>query len=260
MTFDNLLYDVQDGIATLTINRPSKLNALNRETIQELHDAFLAADQDEEIKVIIITGSGEKAFVAGADISEFADFSVEQGGQLAAKGQELLFDFVAHLSTPVIAAVNGFALGGGLELAMAAHFRIASDNAKMGLPEVSLGVIPGYGGTQRLPQLIGKGRAMEMIMTAGMIDAKKALEYGLVNHVTSQEELLDLAHSIAGKIMKNSSVAIASSIKAINANFEKDVDGFDVEIEEFGTCFGTEDFKEGTQAFLEKRKANFPGK
>lgn len=260
MTFDNLLYDVQDGIATLTINRPSKLNALNRETIQELHDAFLAADQDEEIKVIIITGSGEKAFVAGADISEFADFSVEQGGQLAAKGQELLFDFVAHLSTPVIAAVNGFALGGGLELAMAAHFRIASDNAKMGLPEVSLGVIPGYGGTQRLPQLIGKGRAMEMIMTAGMIDAKKALEYGLVNHVTSQEELLDLAHSIAGKIMKNSSVAIASAIKAINANFEKDVDGFDVEIEEFGTCFGTKDFKEGTQAFLEKRKANFPGK
>lgn len=260
MTFDNLLYDVHDGIVTLTINRPSKLNALNRETIQELHDAFLAADQDEEIKVIIITGSGEKAFVAGADISEFADFSVEQGGQLAAKGQELLFDFVAHLSTPVIAAVNGFALGGGLELAMAAHFRIASDNAKMGLPEVSLGVIPGYGGTQRLPQLIGKGRAMEMIMTAGMIDAKKALEYGLVNHVTSQEELLNLAHSIAGKIMKNSSVAIASAIKAINANFEKDVDGFDVEIEEFGTCFGTEDFKEGTQAFLEKRKANFPGK
>lgn len=260
MTFENLLFETNDGIATITINRPSKLNALNRETIQELHDAFLAANQDEDIKVIVVTGSGEKAFVAGADISEFADFSVDQGGDLAAKGQELLFDLVANLSTPVIAAINGFALGGGLELAMAAHFRIASENAKMGLPEVSLGVIPGYGGTQRLPQLVGKGRAMEMIMTAGMINSKQALEYGLVNHVVAQEDLLDLAYQIAGKIMKNSSVAIASAIKAVNANFEKDVDGFDVEIREFGNCFGTEDFKEGTQAFLEKRKADFPGR
>ena len=260
MNFDNLLFDTQDGIATITINRPSKLNALNRETIQELHEAFKAADEDKDIKVIVVIGSGDKAFVAGADISEFADFSVDQGSELAAKGQELLFDFVANLATPVIAAVNGFALGGGLELAMAAHFRIASDNAKMGLPEVSLGVIPGYGGTQRLPQLVGKGRAMEMIMTAGMIDANQALEYGLVNHVTTQDELLDLGYKIAGRIMRNSSVAIASAIKAVNANYDKGVDGFEMEIEEFGNCFGTEDFKEGTQAFLQKRKADFPGK
>lgn len=259
MNFDNLLFDTQDGIATITINRPSKLNALNRETIQELHEAFKAADEDKDIKVIVVTGSGDKAFVAGADISEFADFSVDQGSELAAKGQELLFDFIANLATPVIAAVNGFALGGGLELAMAAHFRIASDNAKMGLPEVSLGVIPGYGGTQRLPQLVGKGRAMEMIMTAGMIDANQALEYGLVNHVTTQDELLDLGYKIAGRIMRNSSVAIASAIKAVNANYDKGVDGFEMEIEEFGNCFGTEDFKEGTQAFLQKRKADFPG-
>ncbi|HMC02313.1 MAG TPA: enoyl-CoA hydratase-related protein, partial [Flavobacteriaceae bacterium] len=175
------------------------------------------------------------------------------------KGQELLFDFVENLSTPVIAAVNGFALGGGLELAMSAHFRIASDNAKMGLPEVSLGVIPGYGGTQRLPQLVGKGRAMEMIMTAGMIDAQTALNYGLVNHVTTQENLIPLAQKIATKIARNSSVAIGSAIKAVNANYKEGVSGFDIEIEEFGNCFGTEDFTEGTTAFLEKRKANFPG-
>src|SRR5690606_20910031 len=260
MEFKNLLVEYNNGIATITINRPSKLNALNKETIQELHEAIKEADEDSDIKVIVITGSGEKAFVAGADISEFADFSIEEGGALAAQGQELLFDFVANLSTPVIAAVNGFALGGGLELAMAAHFRIASENAKMGLPEVSLGVIPGYGGTQRLPQLVGKGRAMELIMTAGMIDAHQALQYGLVNHVTTSEELLDFAEKIAGKIMRNSSVAIASAIRAINANYEDGENGFEVEIEEFGNCFGTEDFKEGTQAFLEKRKAEFPGK
>lgn len=260
MKYQNILSETNNGITTITINRPSKLNALNRETIEELHDAFKKADNSSETKVIIVTGSGEKAFVAGADISEFADFSIEEGGQLAAKGQELLFDFVANLSTPVIAAVNGFALGGGLELAMAADFRIASGNAKMGLPEVSLGVIPGYGGTQRLPQLVGKGRAMEMIMTAGMIDANQALQYGLVNHVVSQEELIEFAEKTAGRIMKNSSVAIASAIKAINANYKDGENGFEVEIEEFGNCFGTEDFKEGTQAFLQKRKADFPGK
>ncbi|WP_313114812.1 enoyl-CoA hydratase/isomerase family protein [Aequorivita sediminis] len=260
MSYQNILSETDNGITTITINRPSKLNALNRETIQELHTAFKEADESSETKVIIVTGSGEKAFVAGADISEFADFSVAEGGSLAAKGQELLFDFVANLSTPVIAAVNGFALGGGLELAMAAHFRIASDNAKMGLPEVSLGVIPGYGGTQRLPQLVGKGRAMEMIMTAGMIDANQALQYGLVNQVTTPEALNETTEKIAGKIMRNSSVAIKSAIKAINANYEDGVNGFNVEIEEFGNCFGTEDFKEGTQAFLNKRKPDFPGK
>ncbi|GGG35822.1 enoyl-CoA hydratase/isomerase family protein [Bizionia arctica] len=260
MSYTNILSERSNGITTITINRPSKLNALNSATIQELHSAFDEANKDAKTKVIFVTGSGEKAFVAGADISEFADFDVENGGKLAAKGQEILFDFVENLATPVIAIVNGFALGGGLELAMACHFRVASDNAKMGLPETSLGVIPGYGGTQRLSQLVGKGRAMEMVMTAGMIDANQALSYGLVNHVTTQEELLPLAEKIANKIMRNSSVAIQGAIKAINANFKDGVDGFKIEIEEFGNCFGTEDFTEGTTAFLQKRKADFPGK
>ena len=257
---ENILIEKQDAIAIVTINRPTKLNALNKATIQELHDGFKTLNEDKSVKAIIITGSGEKAFVAGADISEFANFSVEEGGKLAAQGQELLFDFVQNLSTPVIAAVNGFALGGGLELAMACHFRTASTNAKMGLPEVTLGVIPGYGGTQRLAQLVGKGRAMEMIMTAGMIDAETAKNYGLVNHVVAQEELLDFTKGIATKITKNSSVAIAKAIEAINANFEDGTNGYEVEIKNFGLSFGTEDFKEGTTAFLEKRKAEFPGK
>ena len=260
MKYENIISETQDGIAQITINRPKKLNALNKETISELNRAFEVAEEDDEVKVVILTGSGEKAFVAGADISEFSDYSEEEGKELAAEGQRLLFDYVANFSKPVIAAVNGFALGGGLELAMAAHFRIASDNAKMGLPEVSLGVIPGYGGTQRLPQLVGKGRAMEMIMTAGMIDANQALQYNLVNHVTTPEELLPFAEKLAGKIMKNSLVAISAAIKAVNSNYEEGVNGFKVEIEEFGNAFGTEDFKEGTSAFLSKRKANFPGK
>ncbi len=260
MNYDNIIVSSQGGLCTITINRPSKLNALNRETIQELHEAFKAANTNSEIQVVIITGSGEKAFVAGADISEFADYSVEEGADLAAKGQELLFDFVENMTTPVIAAVNGFALGGGLELAMSAHFRIASDNAKMGLPEVSLGVIPGYGGTQRLPQLVGKGRAFEMIMTAGMINAEQALNFGLVNHVVSQEELMPLCEKIASKIMRNSSIAIGAAINAVNAGFKTDTNGYDEEIKQFGACFGTEDFDEGTSAFLEKRKADFPGK
>lgn len=259
MSYTNILSSYSNGITTITINRPNKLNALNRDTIQELHEAFDEANKDSDTKVIIITGSGEKAFVAGADISEFVDFNVNEGGKLAAQGQNILFDFVENLNTPVISAVNGFALGGGLELAMACHFRVASNNAKMGLPEVSLGVIPGYGGTQRLPQLVGKGRAMEMIMTAGMIDANQALNFGLVNHVVEQEELLPLCEKIASKIMKNSSVAIGKAIKAINANYKEGKDGYKVEIKQFGKCFGTEDFKEGTTAFLEKRKADFPG-
>ncbi len=257
---ENILIEKQDAIAIVTINRPTKLNALNKATIQELHDGFRSLNDDQSVKAIIVTGSGEKAFVAGADISEFAHFSVEEGGKLAAQGQELLFDFVQNLSTPVIAAVNGFALGGGLELAMSCHFRVASDNAKMGLPEVTLGVIPGYGGTQRLAQLVGKGRAMEMIMTAGMIDAETAKHFGLVNHVVSQAELLDFAKGIASKITKNSSVAIAKAIQAVNANYTDGINGYQVEIENFGFCFGTEDFKEGTTAFLEKRKAEFPGR
>lgn len=257
---EHILIEKQAHIAVITINRPTKLNALNKETIQELHEAFSALNKEQAIKAIIITGSGEKAFVAGADISEFANFSVQEGQELAAQGQALLFDFVQNLSTPVIAAVNGFALGGGLELAMACHFRVASTNAKMGLPEVTLGVIPGYGGTQRLTQLVGKGRAMELIMTAGMVDAETAKNYGLVNHVVAQEELLEFAKGIAAKIANNSSVAIAKAIQAINANFEDGTNGYAVEIENFGVCFGTEDFKEGTTAFLEKRKAIFPGK
>jgi enoyl-CoA hydratase len=258
MKFNTILVEKNNAFAKVTIDRPKKLNALNSETIHELSDAIEALEKDEDVKVIILTGSGEKAFVAGADISEFAHFSIDEGGSLARKGQEMLFNFIENLSKPVIAAVNGFALGGGLELAMACHFRIASDNAKMGLPEVSLGVIPGYGGTQRLPQLVGKGKAMELIMTAGMISAEDALSCGLVNHVTTQEALLPLVEKIASKIMRNSSVAISGAIKAVNANFEDGTNGFDVEINEFGNCFGTEDFKEGTTAFLEKRKPNFP--
>ncbi len=257
MSYQNILVDPQNAITTITINRPKKLNALNKDTIAELHDAFADADEDEDCRVIIITGSGEKAFVAGADISEFADFDVSEGAELARKGQELLFSFVANLETPVIAAVNGFALGGGLELAMAAHFRVASDNAKMGLPEVSLGVIPGYGGTQRLPQLVGKGKAMELIMTAGMISADDAKDWGLVNYVVTQEELLPLCEKLASKIARNSSTAITAAINSINASFNKDLNGFETEIIEFGNCFGTEDFEEGTTAFLEKRKPEF---
>ncbi|UZO81976.1 enoyl-CoA hydratase-related protein [Aquimarina sp. ERC-38] len=257
--YTNILVSSEEGITKITINRPAKLNALNKVTIEELHEAFNSANQDNQTQVIILTGTGEKAFVAGADISEFANFSTRQGAELARRGQELLFDFIANLETPVIAAINGFALGGGLELAMAAHFRIASENAKMGLPEVSLGVIPGYGGTQRLPQLVGKGRAMEMIMTAGMIDADQAELYGLVNHVVPLPELLPLADKLASKMIKNSPIAITSAIKAINSGFTEGENGFEREIEEFGNCFGTEDFKEGTRAFLEKRKANFKG-
>lgn len=257
--YENILVTESNGIATITVNRPTKLNALNKATIKELHLAFKEADENKDVRVIIVTGSGEKAFIAGADISEFADFSVEEGVQLAEQGQEVLFNFVENLGTPVIAAINGFALGGGLELAMAAHFRVASENAKMGLPETSLGVIPGYGGTQRLPQLIGKGRAMELIMTAGMINAAQANEFGLVNYVVSQEELLDFCNGIAAKILKNSPAAIRQAIKAINANYKDNVDGYSTEIKAFGKCFGTADFKEGTTAFLEKRKAEFVG-
>ena len=260
MTYENILVATENQIASITINRPTKLNALNVQTIQELHEAFKTLEQSTETKVIILTGEGEKAFVAGADIAEFANFSVDEGAKLAAQGQALLFDFVENLSTPVIAAVNGFALGGGLELAMACHFRVASDNAKMGLPEVSLGVIPGYGGTQRLPQLVGKGRAMEMILTAGMIDAETAKTYGLVNHVVPQAELLDFAKTIASKIIKNSPTAISQAINAINANYKEGVNGYETEIKNFGACFDTGDFKEGTTAFLEKRKAVFSGK
>ena len=257
MGFNNIVIEQDGKLGMITINRPKKLNALNQETIAELHEAFKELDDDEEVRVIIITGSGEKAFVAGADIAEFADFDHIEGRELSKSGQEILFDFVANLSTPVIAAINGFALGGGLELAMASHIRVASDNAKMGLPEVSLGLIPGYGGTQRLPQLVGKGKAIEMIATGAMISADDALNYGLVNHVVAPEELISFCEDLAGKISKNSPMAIAAAIRAINASFAFGVDGFETEIEQFGKCFDTEDFIEGTSAFLEKRKPDF---
>lgn len=255
----NVLSEKQGFVQLITINRPDKLNALNKATIQELHDTLQKAEQDSQIRVVILTGSGQKAFVAGADIAEFANFSAQEGALLARKGQELLFDFVQNMSTPVIAAVNGFALGGGLELAMSAHIRVASTNAKMGLPEVSLGVIPGYGGTQRLAQLIGRGRAFELIMTASMIDATSAYNFGLVNHVVEQDKLIDFAMELAGKISKNSPTAIGKAIQAVNANYQYDSDGFEKEIQLFGECFATQDFKEGTTAFLEKRKPEFKG-
>lgn len=259
MNYENIIISEANNCATITINRPTKLNALNKATILELHHAFNLLELKDAIRAIILTGMGDKAFVAGADIAEFADFSVEEGAQLAAQGQELLFDFIENLKKPVLAAINGFALGGGLELAMACHFRVASENAKMGLPEVSLGVIPGYGGTQRLPQLIGKGRAMELIVTAGMLTAPEAFRVGLVNYVVPQSELISFCNELTQKISRNSPLAIGQAIKAVNANFKEGINGYKTEIKAFGKCFGTDDFKEGTSAFLEKRKPVFKG-
>ena len=253
-----ILNHLQDGILTLTINRPEALNALNGEVIRSLSGAIDDAAANDAVRVIVLTGSGNKAFVAGADIKEFAEFNAEQGRTLAAEGQRLLFDKVEQCPKPVIAAVNGFALGGGLELAMAAHIRVASDNAVMGLPEVSLGVIPGYGGTQRLPQLVGKGKAMEMILTARGIKAEEALACGLVNAVVPQEELMEAAAKLAGQIMKNAPTALTAALKAVLAGYSRD--GFGAEIDHFGACFETADFREGTQAFIAKRKPQFPGK
>tara|TARA_B100001250_G_scaffold66268_1_gene52706 strand:+ start:2524 stop:3297 length:774 start_codon:yes stop_codon:yes gene_type:complete len=257
MKYKNILSENKEGICYLTINRPNQLNALNQSTISELNTAITKADNDKLIRCIILTGSGDKAFVAGADIKEFADFSPMLGQDLAKKGQELLFDLIENIGTPSIAAVNGFALGGGLELAMASHIRIASVNAKMGLPEVSLGLIPGYGGTQRLANLVGRGKSIEMITTAAMLTANEAKEWGLVNHVCDQAELISTAEEIALKIKKNSPMAIEKAIKSVNSGFITGVNGFEVEKKEFGSCFGTPEFIEGTMAFMEKRKPNF---
>ena len=253
--YDNLLIEVENRIALVTLNRPQALNALNKNLLDDISNFLTDANADSEIRVIILTGSGEKSFVAGADIKEFSDFNGSQGQELAANGQENVFDKIEDFPKPIIAAVNGFALGGGLELAMAAHFRIASTNAKLGLPEVTLGLIPGYGGTQRLPKLIGKGRAMQAIMTADMFSAERAYEIGLVNEVVEQSELINRAKEIASKILKNSSIAIKYAIKAINASDK--ANGFETEIESFGSLFDESDFKEGTVAFVEKRKPNF---
>jgi enoyl-CoA hydratase len=258
MAFENLLVEQKERIQYITINRESKLNALNKATLDELHMAVSAAFRDESVGGIIITGAGQKAFVAGADISEFASLGKDGGYELAKHGQKNVFDLIANGPKPVIAAVNGFALGGGLELAMACHIRIASDNAKMGLPEVSLGLMPGYGGTQRLTALVGKGKALEIIMTADMITAAAAYQFGLVNHVVAQDALLTKAEEILGKILLRAPLALASAIRAVNAAGQSD--GYETEMREFAKCFDTEDLQEGVSAFLEKRKPNFRGK
>ena len=257
MDYNNIILEINNKISYITINRPNQLNALNSETIKELNHAITHSEENKNTRCILLTGSGTKAFVAGADIKEFADFNSSQGEELSRKGQELLFDKLENCAIPTIAAINGFALGGGLELAMSCHIRVSSLNAQMGLPEVSLGVIPGYGGTQRLASFVGKGKAMEMICTAGMISAEDALQWGLVNSICEQEDLLANCKKIAFKICRNSAMAISSAIKSVNAGFIDGVDGFEVEKKEFGKCFGTEEFTEGTTAFLEKRKANF---
>ena len=257
MEAPNILVKIENRIAIITLNRPQQLNALNHQLINNLNQELNKIKTNKNVKSIIITGSGEKAFVAGADIKEFAKFSIEEGKSLAKDGQKKLFDFIENFPRPVIAAINGFALGGGLELAMACHIRIASSNAKMGLPEVSLGVIPGYGGTQRLAQLIGKGKAIEMITTGRMIDANQAYNYRLINNVVEAGELISKCKELCYQIAKNSPNAISAAIKSINAGFDSSLDGFEVEINSFGNCFETKDFIEGTSAFLEKRKPNF---
>ena len=255
--YKNIIISQTEGIQIITINRPEQLNALNKLTIEELRNAIGEAEENISIGVIILTGAGEKSFVAGADIKEFADFNIAEGGALAETGQTLLFNKIEQLNKPVIAAINGFALGGGLELAMSCHLRLAAQNARLGLPEVSLGLIPGYGGTQRLAQLVGRGKANEMIFTAGMILADEALQIGLVNHVVEANELLDKCVEIANKIMRNSPMAIATAIQCVNAGYQDGVNGYEVEIESFGRCFGTKDFIEGTSAFLNKQKPSF---
>jgi len=258
MNDQNILVENKGRIQYITINRESKLNALNKDTLDELHAALTAAFSNTETGGLIVTGAGTKAFVAGADISGFPALDAKGGRQLAHEGQSKVFDLIANGPKPVIAAVNGFALGGGLELAMACHIRIASDNAKMGLPELTLGLIPGYGGTQRLPQLVGKGKAMEMILTSDMLTADQALLCGLVNHVTPLDGLLPKAEEIMNKILQRAPLAVAAAITAINAAGHPG--GFETEISAFGDCFGTADMHEGVDAFLNKRKAVFTGK
>lgn len=258
--YQTLLTELSEGIFVITINRPDKLNALNKDVIEELGKAIDDASSNAEVKTIILTGAGEKAFVAGADISEFTSLDAAGGAALAKRGQDLVFDKIENCSKPVIAAVNGFALGGGCELAMSCHFRVASENAKFGQPEVNLGLIPGYGGTQRLTQLIGKGKAMELMMTADMVGADEAKALGLVNHVFPLADLISETRKIAAKIQTKAPFAVAKVIACVNDAARGASDGFENEIRRFGECFATEDMKEGTSAFLEKRKASFVGK
>lgn len=259
MEFQMILLNYQNNIAHLTINQPTKLNALNKQVFNELDQAIDLIAQNETVKGIIITGAGEKAFVAGADITEFKNYSVTQAVEDLSKKGQRIFRKIELFHKPVIAAVNGFALGGGLELAMACHLRIASENARFGQPEVNLGLIPGYGGTQRLVQLIGKGKALELLMTADMIKAPEALQLGLVNHVIPQSELIPKCEEIISKIGSKGPVAIANIIACVDNYFNYQGNAFDKEAELFGACFDTHDYVEGTSAFLEKRKADFKG-
>ncbi len=256
MSFNNIITRQEDSTFIITINRETKLNALNHETLQEIKQAVLSVQNNKTVRGIILTGAGLKAFAAGADISEFASYDVAQGTQLSADGHEVM-NTIEQSAIPVIAAVNGFSLGGGCELAMACHLRIASENAKFGQPEVNLGLPPGYAGTQRLVQLVGKGKALEMLLTADIINAQQALDYGLVSKVVALEELMDTCKELVNKFVTKSPIAIATVIKCVNEHFKNTSPGFEKEIAEFGQAFGTSDFKEGTSAFLEKRKPIF---
>jgi enoyl-CoA hydratase len=257
--YQTLLTEIKDGTLIITINRPDKLNALNKDVVSELGDAVQQVYDNPEIGSALITGAGPKAFVAGADISEFNSMDAAQGAELARRGQEMVFNKIENCPKPIIAAVNGFALGGGCELAMACHFRLASDNAKFGQPEVNLGLIPGYGGTQRLVHLVGKGKAMELLMTANMVSAGEALQIGLVNQVTSPEELIAKSLSLLQTIHSKAPLAVAKCIALANAAVYQPDKGLEWEIEAFGSLFNTADAKEGINAFLEKRKAEFKG-
>ncbi|TJZ59800.1 enoyl-CoA hydratase [Sphingobacterium olei] len=255
-SYNNLLLQVTDQTAVLTVNREQKLNALNRETVLELTTAFRFLEQQSEVRGVILTGAGEKAFVAGADITEFASLDDTGAETLANEGHGLM-DTIYNFSKPVIAAINGFALGGGLELALSCHIRVASTNAQLGLPEVSLGIIPGYGGTQRLTQLIGRGKALEMIMTADRVGANEAYNWGLVNHVVDPAAIMDFSKQLLQKIFARSPNAISKAIDAVNAAIQTPQKGFEKEIELFGQCFASPEAKEGIRAFIEKRKPNF---
>ena len=259
MTYTTLLTAIENNILTVTINRPEKLNALNALVFSELEAVVDEINYNSEIRSAIITGTGAKAFVAGADITEFAGLSKEEAMALSKRGQDIFLK-IENSKKPIIAAVNGFALGGGCELAMACHFRVASTNAKFGQPEVNLGLIPGYGGTQRLTQLIGKGRAIELLISGSMINADTALQYGLVNYVVPAEELLNKTIEILSLINTKAPLAIAACISSVNAVYDETINGYTTEVNAFGECFITDDMKEGTSAFLEKRKANFVGR
>ncbi len=260
-SFDNLLYDLDaaTGILTLTVNRPAKLNALNAATVGELHAAAAQALADPAVRAVLLTGSGEKAFVAGADIAELAALTSAQAAGAAARGQAA-FALFESSPKPTLAAVNGFALGGGCELAMACHLRVASDNARFGMPEVSLGLLPGYGGTQRLPRLVGRGKALELLLTADQVKADEALRLGLVNHVVPQAELLGFCRQLLGKMLRQGPVALGLVVECVNAGYAPGQDGYAAEAAAFGRAFQTDDFREGTQAFVEKRPAVFKGK